>query len=223
MLKVFFSIVKRDLKLYFRNISEFFSIILFFILITGLFFFIITDQYLFIKKVGVGVIWINVLLSILLSLEGLFRFDYSNGLLEQFLLSSYSLSFLMFSKMVALWIANFLPIVLIAPILSIFFGLVFDEIFVLFVSLLLGTPILTIIGMIGVSSTLVLYRGGVLLTIILIPLYIPVLIFGISSVLFFIDGSSPLGHFSILIVLNIVFLFLGPFAIASSLRVSCFI
>ena len=120
-------------------------------------------------------------------------------------------------------IENCDTIVLIAPILSIFFGLVFDEIFVLFVSLLLGTPILTIIGMIGVSLTLVLYRGGVLLTIILIPLYIPVLIFGISSVLFFIDGSSPLGHFSILIVLNIVFLFLGPFAIASSLRVSCFI
>ncbi len=223
MINVFYSVLKRDLKLYFRNITEFFSIILFFILVTGLFFFIVIDQYIFLKKIGVGIIWINVLLSVLLSLEGLFRLDYQNGFFEQFLLSSYSLTFLMFARICAIWIANFFPLVFVAPLLSFFFGLSYSEVIILFVSLLLGTPILTIIGIIGVSLTLVLYRGGILLIIIVFPLYLPILIFGVSAVLFFIDGSSPIGHFTILFFLDFIFLFFGPFVIANSLRISCFI
>jgi len=218
-----FVILYRDIILYMRNSSEFFSIFLFFVMITSLFFFILSEETIFFKKIGVCVIWINVLLSMTLSLDSLFKLDYNYGISEQLILSPFSLSFLIFLKIIALWISIFFPMTILAPIIGLLFGLSFHEACILFFSLLLGTPTLTVIGIIGVTLTLVLYRGGVLLTILILPLYIPVLIFGVSSVLFFIDGGLPFGHFSILLSLLILVFLIGPFIISSSLRVSCYL
>ncbi len=221
MKKAFFSILHRDLVIYYRNLSEFISVFLFFALITILFLFILNNDEILLKKIGISVIWINVLLSILISLEGLFRLDYSTGILENLLLSSHPTSFLIFAKIIAFWLANILPIIFLTPFIGYLFYLNFKEILILLISLLLGTPTLVIVGILGVSLTLVLYRGGVLLAVLVLPFYLPVLIFGVSSILFFIDGCSPLGHFLILLVFNLFFNIFGPFFISMSLRVSC--
>ncbi|HFL8824342.1 MAG TPA: heme exporter protein CcmB [Candidatus Azoamicus sp. OHIO1] len=221
--KVVFYIFYRDFVLYIRNISEFFSVFLFFTIITSLFVFILHDEDIFLRKIGVSVIWINVLLSILLSLDSLFKVDYNSGILEQLVLSSYPLSFLIFLKIIALWVSLFFPLVILGPLLGFFFGLYLDEAGILFLSLLLGTPVLTVLGVIGVTLILALNKGSILLTIIILPLYIPVLIFGISSILFFMDGYFPVGHFSILLFFSIVSFLLGPLIISMSLKVNYYL
>lgn len=220
---IFFKLFYRDFLLYTRNISECFSIFLFYTIVTSLFIFTLSDDSIFLRKTGVCVIWVNVLLSILLSLDGLFKVDYESGVLDQFIISTQPLYFLIYSKILALWIFIFLPLVVIAPLLSFLFGLYLDEAFILSLSLLLGTPVLAILGVIGASLVLSLNRGGILLIIIILPLCIPILIFGISSVLLFIVGEFPFSYFSMLLSLSIIFLIFGPFIVSASLRVNYYL
>jgi heme exporter protein B len=156
----------------------------------------------------------------MLSLSRLFANDYEDGTLEQLLLTPQPLYLVVLGKVLALWIVSGVPLALIAPILGLQFGLPQDTLFILVVSLLLGTPILALIGSIGAALTLGLRAGGVLISLLILPLYIPVLIFGSGAVDASITGSGAQAHLSLLgavLVLSFVF---APWATAAALRIS---
>jgi len=166
------------------------------------------------------VVWVAALLASMLSLQRLFAADYQDGTLEQMLLSPQSLGLIVFGKIVAHWMVSGLPLALIAPLLGLQFDLPPDAIGILFVALLLGTPILSLIGAIGAALTLGLRGGGVLLSLLVLPLYIPALIFGAGAVEAHIAGVSPEGHLSLLAALLIVSGLVTPWVTALALRIS---
>jgi heme exporter protein B len=160
-------------------------------------------------------------LSILLTLDGLFKIDYENGFFDHYLLCDYPLFFLIFTRILTHWIIVVLPLVFITPLLGLGFNLDKMEVLILFLSLLCGTPGLCFLGGIGVSLVLTLPRGGVLLTFLVLPFYIPILIFGTSSVLLFNYGLSvSVAQLAVLLLITIFSMLLAPFVIAWAFRAS---
>jgi heme exporter protein B len=167
-----------------------------------------------------GVIWVSALLSVLLSLDRLFKQDYEDGSLDQLMLSPNPLVILVLAKVCAHWLLTGLPLVLVAPLLGMFMYVPDEAIGALMLSLLLGTPVLSLVGAIGVSLTVAVNRGGVLLSLIILPLYIPVLIFGANAVDVASDGMSVRGQMLFLAAVLALAVSLAPLATAVALRIT---
>jgi len=211
---------QREWQLMFRNTSSLIQPVVFFIIIALLFPFSLPAEDELLQRIGGGVIWVSAVLATMLSLESMFGSDYQDGTLEQMLIHPRSLSLAMLGKVLAHWSATGLILTLFSPLLCITFNIPNEQIWVLFAGLLLGTPSLTLIGAIGAALTVTLRRGGVLIAIIILPLYIPILIFGAGMLTQTAQGlevSSQLYALAAILVLSTT---LAPFAIAGALRVT---
>lgn len=220
MIQAFLALLKRDLLLAFRHRGELANPLLFFLMIVTLYPLGVSPEVDLLRKIAPGVIWIAALLSALFSLENLFRSDFEDGALEQMLLSAHPLSLLVLGKVLAHWLVSGLPMLLLAPLLGLLLAMSPPAIAALELTLALGTPLLSLVGAIGVALTVGLRRGGVLLTLLVMPLYIPVLIFATNAVTAAAAGLPIAGQIYFLASLLVLAVTLAPFAIASALRIS---
>ncbi len=218
--RAFTLLIRRDLILAMRHRAEMINPLLFFMLVTSLFPLGIGANPNLLQAVGPGVIWVAALLAALLSLDGVFRSDFEDGTLEQYLLSSHPVSLLVLAKVLAHWLITGLPLLLISPLLGVFLGLPAAGIKILFITLLLGTPVLSLIGAVGVALTVGLRKGGMILSLLVLPLYVPLLIFASSAVDTAAAGLPVTAHLSLIAALLVLSLSLSPFATAAALRIS---
>jgi heme exporter protein B len=216
----FLAIVQRDLLLAMRRKSEVLTALFFFIIVVSLFPLGIGPEPVLLKKIAPGILWVAALLSTMLSLNRLFATDHADGTLEQLVLSPTPLGFLVTGKIAAHWMTSGLPLVLLAPVLGLQFDLDTSALGILVVALLLGTPLLSLIGAIGAALTLGVRGGGVLLSLLVLPLYIPALIFGAGAVEAHISGLGAAGHLSLLAALLALAVFFAPWATTAALRIS---
>jgi len=213
-------IVKRDLTLAWRRRADVLSTLFFFIIVVSLFPLGIGPEAQLLKSVAPGVVWVAALLASMLSLNRIFANDYQDGTLEQMLLTPQPLFLVVLGKVLAQWLVAELPLVLIAPLIGIQFDLPLDTLVILCLSLMIGTPVLSLIGSIGAALTLGLRGGGVLIALLILPLYIPVLIFGAGAVDASINGQSPAPHLYLLGALAVLSLAFAPWATSAALRIS---
>ncbi|WP_396662796.1 heme exporter protein CcmB [Methylocaldum szegediense] len=216
----FFALFKRDLLLAFRHRGELVNPLLFFLIVVTLFPLGVSPDKVLLRQIAPGVIWIAALLAALYSLENMFRSDFDDGSLEQLALSPYPLSLLVLAKVLAHWLVSGLPMLLLAPLLAMFLSMPSASVTVLELTLLIGTPLLSLIGSIGVALTVGLRRGGILLTLLVLPLYIPVLIFATNAVSAAAAGLSVTGQLYFLAAMLVLALTLVPLATAAALRIS---
>lgn len=217
---LFMQTFKRDLVLAFRRKSELVNPLIFFLIVVTLFPIGVSPEPLFLAELAPGLLWVAALLSTLLSMESLFKADFEDGSLEQLLLSPQPLFMVVLAKVAAHWLMSGLALTLVAPILAVMLFLPFEGMPGLMLSLLLGTPTLSLIGAIGAALTVGLRRGGVLISLLVLPLYIPVLIFGSSAVQAAITGLPLGGYFALLGALLALALALAPLATGAALRIS---
>lgn len=217
---MFMWIIRRDLLLAMRRQSDVLTTLFFFIIVVSLFPLSVGPEMNMLRTMAPGVVWVAALLASMLSLGRMFSNDYLDGTLEQMLLSPQSLSLLVLGKALAHWLVTGVPLVLMAPVLGVQYDLPVDALFVLTTALLLGTPVLSLIGAIGAALTLGLRGGGVLVSLLVLPLYIPVLIFGAGAVEANMAGVGFDAHLSLIGAFLLVSLVFAPWAAASSLRVS---
>lgn len=218
---LFLAILTRDLRIAFRQRTEIMLPVIFFVVVVSLFPLAISPDPKVLSNIGAGVIWVAALLSVLLSLQSLFRSDYNDGSMEQILLSPYPSSLLMLARIIAQWCVTGLPLIIISPLLGLLFHLDGQVIWVLFFSLLLGVPYLNMVGAIGVSLTIGLRQAGALLSLLVLPLYVPVLIFGSNAVISAANDLPYTGQLLWLAALLVMATTLSPFVISYALRVSC--
>ena len=218
--RAFFILLNRDIKIAIRHRGDIFNPLLFFVMVVTLFPLGVGPEAQTLTRIAPGIIWVAALLSSMLSLERLFKADYNDGSLEQMLLSPQPLAILVLAKVFAHWILTGVPLIIIAPLLAVLLHLDGNSYGALLSTLALGTPVLSLLGAIGVALTVGLRKGGVLLSLLILPLYIPVLIFATSA----IDAASMnmpySGHLAIIGAMLLGSLTLAPFAIGASLRVS---
>ena len=217
---IFRWIVVRDLMLAWRRRADVLSTLFFFVIVTSLFPLGIGPETQLLRSIAPGVVWVAALLASMLSLGRVFQSDEQDGTLEQMLLTPQPLYLVVVGKVLAQWLVSEVPLVLIAPLLGVQFGLASDTLLILFVSLLIGTPVLSLIGSIGAALTLGLRGGGVLLALLILPLYIPVLIFGAGAVDASINGVSSHANLYLLGALLVVSLVFAPWATSAALRIS---
>jgi len=220
MFDAFRAIVFRDLLLAMRRKSDVFSTLFFFIIVVSLFPLGIGPEMNTLRLIAPGVVWVAALLASMLALERLFAADNDDGTLEQMLLAPQPLFVLVLGKVTAHWLATGLPLVLMAPLLGLQYDLSGEALLILLYSLLLGTPALSLIGAIGAALTIGLRGGGVLVSLLVLPLCIPVLIFGAGAVEANVSGLGEQGHIYMLGALLVLSLLLAPLATAAALRVS---
>jgi heme exporter protein B len=219
-LLTFYTLLKRDLTLAYRHRAELANPLLFFVIVISLFPLGISPETKLLQVIAPGVIWVAALLAAMLSLDNLFRSDFEDGSLEQLALTAHSLPLLVLAKVLAHWLVTGLPLLLLAPFLGILLFLPQSAMVTLILTLALGTPILSLVGAIGVALTVGLRRGGVLLSLLVLPLYIPVLIFAANAVNVAADGLPVTGQLYFLGALLSLSLTLSPFATAAALRIS---
>lgn len=220
MFDAFRAIVFRDLLLAMRRKSDVFSTLFFFVIVVSLFPLGIGPEMNTLRLIAPGVVWVAALLASMLALERLFAADNDDGTLEQMLLAPQPLFVLVLGKVTAHWLATGLPLVLMAPLLGLQYDLSGEALLILLYSLLLGTPALSLIGAIGAALTIGLRGGGVLVSLLVLPLCIPVLIFGAGAVEANVSGLGEQGHIYMLGALLVLSLLLAPLATAAALRVS---
>ncbi|MBP7519431.1 MAG: heme exporter protein CcmB [Leptothrix sp. (in: Bacteria)] len=214
------AMARRDLLLALRRKSEVLTALFFFVIVCSLFPLGIGPEPALLRKIAPGVLWVAALLATLLGLPRMFAADHQDGTLEQMALSPSPLGLLVAGKILAHWLVSGLPLVLLAPVLGIQFDLAPDALGVLVLALLLGTPLLSLIGAIGAALTLGVRGGGVLLALLVLPLYVPALIFGAGAVEAHIAGLAFAGHFSLLGAMLAVALFFAPWATTAALRIA---
>ncbi len=220
MFDVFYQVVSKELKGAFRRRSDILNPVWFFIIVVTLFPLGIGTDPELLKRIAPGIIWVAALLAALLSFERLFKDDFIDGSLEQLMLTPHPLALLVSAKVFAHWLLTGLPILLVSPLLATFLSLEVTTYFALFLTLLIGTPILSLLGAIGVALTVGLRKGGILLSLIMLPLSIPILIFSTMAIDAAAFGQSYVGLLSLLGAMLVASITLAPFAIAASLRVS---
>ena len=220
LLRAFTLLLKRDLTLAVRHRAEILNPLLFFVLVTSLFPLGIGADPKLLQAVGPGVIWVAALLAALLSLEGIFRSDFEDGTLEQFLLSSHPVSVLVIAKVLAHWLITGLPLQVRCEVVGVQLGLPGDAIMILLITLALGTPVLSLIGAVGVALTVGLRKGGMILSLLVLPLYVPLLIFAANAVDTAAAGLPVTAHLSLISALLVLSLSLSPLATAAALRIS---
>lgn len=213
-------IVTRDLTLALRRRADVLSTLFFFVIVVSLFPLGIGPETRLLRSIAPGVVWVAALLASMLSLGRVFGNDYQDGTLEQLVLTPQPLYLVVMGKVLAQWLVSEVPLVLIAPLIGVQFDVAPKTLWILFVSLLIGTPILSLIGAIGAALTLGLRGGGVLVALLILPLYIPVLIFGAGAVEASISGMSPQANLYLLGAFLMVSLVFAPWATAAALRIS---
>ena len=215
-----YSALKRDLLLVFRHRNDIINPLAFFLMVSVLFPLGVSPDPTFLSEVAPGVIWVAALLACLLSVDGIFRTDYEDGSLEQMLVSSESLLVVVLAKVLTHWLVSGFCLAIISPLVAMMFFLPEQGYFALIVSLLLGTPTLSLIGAIGAALTVALKKGGVLISLLVLPLYIPVLIFGAGAVQAGAMGLPIQGYLALLAAILVLSLMLAPFAISAALKIS---
>jgi heme exporter protein B len=213
-------IVWRDLLLAWRRRADVLATLFFFIIVISLFPLGIGPETQLLRLIAPGVVWVAALLASMLSLNRLYANDFHDGTLEQLLLTPQPLYLVVVGKVLAHWLVSELPLVLVAPLVGLQFDLSKPDLWILFISLLLGTPILSLVGSIGAALTLGLRGGGVLVSLLVLPLYIPALIFGAGAVEASIMGTGAQPHLYLLGAVAIVTLIFAPWASAAALRIS---
>jgi heme exporter protein B len=220
VLETLLLIVRRDLLIALRRRSDIFTTLVFFAIVVSLFPLGIGPEMDTLRLIAPGIVWVGALLASMLALELIFSADHRDGSLEQMLLTAQPVSLLVVGKVLAHWLVTGLPLVVISPLLGLQYDLSWSALQVLIVSLLLGTPTLSLIGAIGAALTIGLRSGGVLLALLVLPLYIPVLIFGAGAVEATVSGLGGGAHLSMLAAILIMSLVLAPLATAAALRVA---
>ncbi|WP_457792144.1 heme exporter protein CcmB [Pseudomonas syringae] len=220
MSRVFAALILREARLLARRPAELANPLVFFALVIALFPLAIGPDTQLLQALSPGLLWVAALLAVLLSLDGLFRGDFEDGSLEQWVLSPHPLALLILGKVLAHWVFSGLALVLLSPVLALMLGLPVQCLPVLMLSLLLGTPVLSLLGAVGAALTVGLKRGGVLLALLILPLYIPVLILGSAALQAALQGVSATGYLLWLGSLTVLAITLTPFAIAAGLKIS---
>ena len=213
-------VVMRDLTLAMRRRADVLTTLFFFVIVVSLFPLGVGPEMDTLRLMGPGVVWVAALLASMLSLGRLFSGDYIDGTLEHLVLAPQPLTVLVLGKILAHWLVSGVPLVLIAPLLGIQYGLPADALGVLVLSLVLGTPVLRLIGAVGAALTLGLRGGGVLVSLLVLPLYIPVLIFGAGAVDAQVTGLGPQAHLSLLGAFLVPAVVFAPWAAGWALRIS---
>lgn len=220
MIALLKTVVARDLRLAMRRQADIVSALFFFIIVVSLFPLGVGPEAELLRRLASGVLWVAALLATMLSLPRLFADDFRDGTLEQMALCPQPLAVAVFGKTLAHWLSSGLPLTLLAPLIGLQFDLPADAVLTLVVGLAIGTPALSAIGAIGAALTLGLRGGGVLLSLLVLPLYIPVLIFGAGAVEATISGLGAEANLSILAALSLGGLFFAPWATAAALRIA---
>ena len=220
MLSALLAVIRRDLLLALRRRADVVTTLFFFIIVASLFPLGVGAEPNLLRTLAPGILWVSALLASMLSLGRLFAADHADGTLEQMLLSAEPLPVIVIGKVLAHWLVSGLPLVLLSPLLAIQFDLPGDSITVLMASLLLGTPVLSLIGAIGAALTLGLRGGGALISLLVLPLYIPVLIFGAGAVGAEASGVGASAHLLLLGGGLAAALVLTPWATSTALRIA---
>jgi heme exporter protein B len=210
----------RDVLQAWRRRADWLTTFFFFIIVVSLFPLGVGPEPAMLKVMAPGILWVAALLASMLALPRVFGSDFADGVLEQLVLVPQPLSMLVLSKVVAHWLLTGLPLVLMAPVLGLQFGMDADTLPVLFVSLLIGTPCLSLIGAVGAGLTLGVRGGGVLVALLVLPLYIPVLIFGAGAVEAVAVGTGPGGHLSLMGACLMIALVVSPWAASAAVRIA---
>ena len=221
MVKVFLCVLTRDITLAMRRRTDVLTTLFFFLIVVTLLPLGVGNEREWLRQLGPGVVWVAALLASMLALERLFAADYDDGTLEQLLLTGQPLSLLVLAKVLAHWLLTGLPLVLLAPLVAMQYHLHGVAVWVMMASLLVGTPVLSLLGAIGAALTLGLRGGGILLSLLILPLYIPVLVYGSGAVtVSMIEITDIQPYFALLGAFLLVALLFAPLASAAALRIS---
>jgi len=218
--QAFIYLLRRDLTLAFRNRAEFANPLLFFIMVITLFPLAIGAVPELLARIAPGIIWVAALLAAMLSLESIFRSDFDDGSLDQLLMSAHPMPLLVLAKVCAHWLVTGFPLLIISPILAEMLGMPQQAQGVLFLTILIATPILSLVGSIGVALTVGLPKGGIILSILVLPLYVPVLIFAASAIEAAAGGLDVSAQIYMLLAFLFLALSLSPVAAAAALKIS---
>jgi heme exporter protein B len=219
MLKIFGRIIYYEILTVKRQAMSWLTPLVFFVLVVCLFPLAIGDDIVLLQKIAPGVIWVAALLAIIISLGNLFRIDADNGYLDNLVLSPHSLTLIVLAKIISHWLTHCLPLILISPLLGYLLGLPPQVIWILMLSLLLGTPVLNLLGAVGAALVISVGQNSLLLPILIMPLYIPVLIFGTSTVTAATIAAPLGGYFAILAALSLLSLAFAPLLTSIALRI----
>ncbi len=218
--QAFVFLLRRDLLLALRNRAEYAMPLLFFVLVITLFPLAIGALPELLSRIAPGIVWVAALLAAMLSLDSIFRSDFDDGSLEQILLSPHPVAILVLAKVTAHWLVTGLPLLIAAPVLAQMLGLSQQALPTLLLTILIGTPVLSLIGAIGVALTVGLRKGGIILSLLVLPLYVPVLIFAASAVDSAAMGFDVSAQITMLLAFLFLSLSLSPWATAAALRMS---
>ena len=216
----FFSIILRDLRLAVRQGGSTFLALVFFVLTVTLFPLGVGSDPSMLARVAPGVLWVAAMLAALLSLDRLFQADFEDGSLEQLALSGIPIGVMILGKIIAHWLTTGLPLLLVSPILAVLLNMDNAGFVALLLTMLIGTPAFSLIGSIGAALPLTVRRGGVLLSLMVLPLYIPILIFGVSGIDAAVHGLNAKPHLYLLAALAITSLPIGLCAAAAAVKLS---
>jgi heme exporter protein B len=220
MISMFRWIVWRDLLLAWRRRTDVLATLFFFVIVVSLFPLGVGPEPRLLRTIAPGVVWVAALLASMLALGRTFGNDYQDGTLEQLLLTPQPLYLIVLAKVLAQWLVSEVPLVLVAPLLGLQFGLSQNTLWIMTVSLLLGTPVLSLIGSIGAALTLGLRAANVLVALLVLPLYIPVLIFGTGAIEATVSGTDPQPYLLLLGATLVLALAFAPWATSAALRIS---
>ena len=220
MLETLLWIIRRDVTLAWRRRSDLFTTLIFFVIVIALFPLGIGPELDTLRLIAPGVMWVGALLASMLALEQLFSADHRDGSLEQLLLTPQPLGVIVLGKVIAHWLITGLPLVVLAPVLGLQYDMSAESLKIMVIALLLGTPTLSLLGAIGAALTLGLRTGGILVALLVLPLYIPVLIFGAGAVEATASGLGGQAHLSMLGAILLVALLATPIATSAALRIS---
>ena len=217
-MNLFLRQISRELRLAFRQRADLMLVVLFFALVAALFPFAIGPQPNLLILIAPGVLWVAAMLSVLLSIERLFLADYEDGTLDLLVIGPLPLELLILAKTLVNWVTTALPLIIATPVVSVIYGLSGEAVGWLMLAMLLGTPSLSLTGAIGAALTLGTRRGGILIPLLVLPLYVPTLIFGALGAESALAGLSATPYFLLLGAITLVMLFVAPLAAAAALR-----
>lgn len=220
MLNLFFSVIRRDLLLALKQKSDIVQTLFFFAVVVTLVPLGVGAETNLLRSMAPGVVWVAALLAALLSLPRLFAYDWADGTLEQMLISAEPLTVIVLAKVSAHWLVTGVPMTVFSLVFGVMFDLPLEETWVLTAALALGTPVLSLVGAIGAALTLGLRAGSVLTSLLVLPLYIPVLVFGAGAAVQVAMSVSPAAYLMVTGALTLFALAAAPFAVAAALRIS---
>ena len=220
MADAFMLVVRRELRLAVRRKGDALNVLVFFVVVASLFPFGVGPEPNQLRAMAAGVVWIAALLAAVLSLPRLFAADHADGTLEQMLVAPQPLAVIVLAKTAAHWLLTGLPLALASPVIGLQYGVPGDALLILLAALLIGTPVLSLLGAAGAALTLGVRGGGALLGLLVLPLFVPVLVFGAGAVTASLTGINPSAHLSLLGAFLAVSSLVGPWAACAALRVA---